>query len=306
MPNENKQVKGLVLTTIGVLAIVPDSILIRLIQADILTITFWRALIPGVIISLGVMIFYRKPTISFLKAPKMSGLIFIISHSFGTLFFVIAIELTSIASALFIISTSPIFAAIISRIFLNEKITYRMIFTIFGALIGIGVISLGSINSESIFAIGDIAALGAAMCLAISLTAARSASNFSMIPAVGVSSLLTSLCIFYFIEPFNLLYSDWVFILILGVIFVPIATCLIATGPRYITSAEVSLLLLLEATLAPILAWFILSEFPGFETILGGVIVISVLVFSGLSTIVNFHGIFTEFTTSIFPDVLGR
>ena len=114
MPNENKQVKGLVLTTIGVLAIVPDSILIRLIQADILTITFWRALIPGVIISLGVMIFYRKPTISFLKAPKMSGLIFIISHSFGTLFFVIAIELTSIASALFIISTSPIFAAIIS------------------------------------------------------------------------------------------------------------------------------------------------------------------------------------------------
>ena len=282
MQNENKQVKGLVLTTIGVLAIVPDSILIRLIQADILTITFWRALIPGVIISLGVMIFYRKPTISFLKAPKLSGLIFIISHSFGTLFFVIAIELTSIASALFIISTSPIFAAIISRIFLNEKITYRMIFTIFGALIGIGVISLGSINSESIFAIGDIAALGAAMCLAISLTAARSASNFSMIPAVGVSSLLTSLCIFYFIEPFNLLYSDWVFILILGMIFVPIATCLIATGPRYITSAEVSLLLLLEATLAPILAWFILSEFPGFETILGGVIVISVLVFSNI------------------------
>ena len=282
MQNENKQVKGLVLTTIGVLAIVPDSILIRLIQADILTITFWRALIPAVIISLGVMIFYRKPTISFLKAPKLSGLIFIISHSFGTLFFVIAIELTSIASALFIISTSPIFAAIISRVFLNEKITYRMIFTIFGALIGIGVISLGSINSESIFAIGDIAALGAAMCLAISLTAARSASNFSMIPAVGVSSLLTSLCIFYFIEPFNLLYSDWVFILILGVIFVPIATCLIATGPRYITSAEVSLLLLLEATLAPILAWFILSEFPSFETILGGVIVISVLVFSNI------------------------
>ena len=282
MPNENKQVKGLILTSIGVLAIVPDSILIRLIQADILTITFWRALIPGVIISLGVMIFYRKPTITFLKAPKLSGLIFIVSHSFGTLFFVIAIELTSIASALFIISTSPIFAAIISRIFLNEKITSRMIFTIFGALIGISIISLGSFNAESIFAIGDIAALGAAICLAISLTAARSASNFSMIPAVGVSSLLTSLCIFYFIEPFNLLYSDWVFILILGIIFVPIATCLIATGPRYITSAEVSLLLLLEATLAPILAWFILSEFPGYKTILGGVIVISVLVFSNI------------------------
>ena len=56
----NNQSKGLILTTIGVLAIVPDSILIRLIQADILTITFWRALIPGIIISLGVILFYRK------------------------------------------------------------------------------------------------------------------------------------------------------------------------------------------------------------------------------------------------------
>ena len=124
-------------------------------------------------------------------------------------------------------------------------------------------------NVEEFFAVGDIAALGVAVCLAISLTAARSASNFSMIPAVGISSLLTPLCIVYFINPFNLLYLDWIYILLLGVVFAPIATCLIATGPRYITSAEVSLLLLLEAVLAPILAWFILFEFPGYETIIG-------------------------------------
>ena len=282
MFNNNNQVKGLILTSIGVLAIVPDSILIRLIQADILTITFWRALIPGIIISFAVMIFYREPTLNFIKSPKPSGLIFIVSHSFGTLLFVVAIELTSIASALFIISTSPIFAAIISRIFLNEKITIRMIFTIIGALIGIGIITLGSFNTKQVFAVGDVAALGTAFCLAISLTAARSASNFSMIPAVGISSLITPLCILYFIDPFNLQFSDWMFILLLGVVFAPIATCLIATGPRYITSAEVSLLLLLEAVLAPILAWFILFEFPGYQTIIGGVVVITVLVFSNM------------------------
>jgi drug/metabolite transporter (DMT)-like permease len=282
MINNNNQVKGLILTSIGVLAIVPDSILIRLIQADILTITFWRALIPGIIISFAVMIFYREPTLNFIKSPKPSGLIFIVSHSFGTLLFVVAIELTSIARALFIISTSPIFAAIISRIFLNEKITIRMIYTIIGALIGIGIITLGSFNTEPVFAVGDVAALGTAFCLAISLTAARSATNFSMIPAVGISSLITPLCILYFIDPFNLQFSDWMFILLLGVVFAPIATCLIATGPRYITSAEVSLLLLLEAVLAPILAWFILFEFPGYQTIIGGIVVITVLVFSNM------------------------
>ena len=282
MISQNDQAKGLLLTAVGVLAIVPDSILIRLIQADILTITFWRALIPGILISIAVLSFYRKPTLSFIESPGVSGIIFIVTHSIGTLLFVVAIELTSIASALFIISTSPVFAAIISRIFLNEKISLRMIFTIIGALIGIGFITFGSFNVEAFFALGDIAALGVAICLAISLTAARSASNFSMIPAVGISSLLTPLCIVYFINPFNLLYLDWIYILLLGVVFAPIATCLIATGPRYITSAEVSLLLLLEAVLAPILAWLILFEIPHSSTIYGGLIVLSVLIISNI------------------------
>ena len=282
MISQNNQSKGLLLTAVGVLAIIPDSILIRLIQADILTITFWRALIPGILISIAVLLFYRKPTFSFINSPGVSGIIFIVTHSIGTLLFVVAIELTSISSALFIISTSPVFAAIISRIFLNEKISLRMIFTIIGALIGIGFITFGSFSVEEFFAVGDIAALGVAICLAISLTAARSASNFSMIPAVGISSLLTPLCIFYFINPFNLLYLDWIYILLLGVVFAPIATCLIATGPRYITSAEVSLLLLLEAVLAPILAWLILFEIPHSSTIYGGLIVLSVLIISNI------------------------
>ncbi len=282
MISQNDQAKGLLLTAIGVLAIVPDSILIRLIQADILTITFWRALIPGVLISTAVLLFYRKPTLSFIKSPGASGIIFIVTHSIGTLLFVVAIELTSIASALFIISTSPVFAAIVSRIFLKEKISLRMIFTIVGALIGIGFITFGSFNEEEFLAVGDVAALGVAICLAISLTAARSANNFSMIPAVGISSLLTPLCIVYFINPFNLLYLDWIYILLLGVVFAPIATCLIATGPRYITSAEVSLLLLLEAVLAPILAWLILFEIPHSSTIYGGLIVLSVLIVSNI------------------------
>ena len=160
-------IRDRLLTAVGVLAIVPDSILIRLIQADILTITFWRALIPGILISIAVLSFYRKPTLSFIKSPGVSGIIFIVTHSIGTLLFVVAIELTSIASALFIISTSPVFAAIISRIFLNEKVSLRMIFTIIGALIGIGFITFGSFNVEEFFAVGDVAALGVAICLSL-------------------------------------------------------------------------------------------------------------------------------------------
>ena len=276
----SEQAKGLILTLIGVLAVVPDSILIRLINADILTITFWRALIPGLIISLGVLLFYRRQTVSFVKSPGLSGIIFVISFALGNILFVISIELTKVANALFILSTSPIYAMLISRFFLSEPITFRMLLTIFGALLGIGIITIGTNHEVELLFLGDLSALGGALCLAISLTSARSASNFSMIPAIGISSLILALCIVSFIQPFNLERLDWIYILLLGGFFTPIAVCLIHTGPRFISSSEVSLLMLLEAILAPILAWYILSEYPGLKTIIGGLIVLTVLITS--------------------------
>ena len=155
-----------------------------------------------------------------------------------------------------------------------------MIFTVVEHLLALDLLHLGHSTKKN-FAVGDVAALGVAICLAISLTAARSASNSLNDPSswyiISVDTIMHS----FIINPFNLLYLDWIYIL-LRIVFAPIATCLIATGPRYITSAEVSLLLLLEAVLAPIFAWLILFEIPHSSTIYGGLIVLSVLIVSNI------------------------
>ena len=283
----NKQIKGLLLTTVGVLFVIPDSLLIRLISADILTTTFWRCFFSGIIISIVVLLFYLKQAKDFIKNPGINGIIFIICHGLGSIFFIAAIEMTSVASALFILSTSPVFAAIISRIFLKETISLRIFLTIIGALFGIAIISIGSSNHSEFSILGNMAALLCAITLAIHLTIARSTPNFSMVPATALSSFFTCLCISFFISPFSLSSSDWIYLLILGIIFVPIATILIVTGPRYISAAEVSLLVLLEAILAPILVWYVLGENPGLLTLIGGGIVISVLITSNVIAIKN-------------------
>ena len=41
------QTKGLLITLFGVLFVVPDSLFVRLIPADPLTIAFWRVLLAG-------------------------------------------------------------------------------------------------------------------------------------------------------------------------------------------------------------------------------------------------------------------
>ncbi|MEP2470772.1 MAG: EamA family transporter [Paracoccaceae bacterium] len=53
-------------------------------------------------------------------------------------------------------------------------------------------------------------------------------------------------------------------------------------GPRYITSSEVSLLVLLESVLAPLLVWAVIGEHPGRYSLLGGFIVIAALLASNI------------------------
>ena len=57
---------------------------------------------------------------------------------------------------------------------------------------------------------------------------------------------------------------------------------MLTLGPRYISSAEVGLLILLESVLAPILVWFWLGEDPGAMALIGGAVVVGALVISNL------------------------
>ena len=286
---KNDQITGVTIAMIGVLAIVPDSLFLRLIGADVLTTTFWRSLISAIVISFGLIIFYRGKTLSFIRSPGKSGVVFIISYALGNILFITSIELTSVANTLFIISTTPIFAAIISRVFLNEKISRRMIITIFGALFGILIIVSGSPRGSYFLNLGDLAALGVAISFSINLTSARIGAKSSMIPAIAISSLLLPLCIVFFIKPFDIDNKDWIYLFILSGFFVPIATCFMSTAPRYITSPEVSLIILLEAILAPLLIWYVLGENPGLKTLIGGTTIIIVLLVSNMIALRNLN-----------------
>jgi drug/metabolite transporter (DMT)-like permease len=75
--------------------------------------------------------------------------------------------------------------------------------------------------------------------------------------------------------------SEVPFVLVHAALIV-VSSVLLALGPRYITSAEVGLLVLLESVLAPILVWFVIAEYPGGYALLGGAIVIGALAVSNV------------------------
>ena len=278
----NDQARGLILTSIGVLAVIPDSLIVRLVDTDGLTFLFVRSGLAGLMIGLFTLMIYRGKTAQIYRNLGRAGLQYGVLLCIATFCFIYGLRLTSVANALFIVSTSPIFAAIASWAFLRERFSLRTAWTTVFAIIGIAIIATGSHAGGQSSLLGDAIALCAAATLAFAFTTARSAKNISMVPATAIGYGLTALICFPFIQLDTLTYHELALLILLGAMFVPLGTALMSLGPRYITASEVSLLLLLEAVLAPLLVWYVVKENPGKYALIGGAIVLATLFISNL------------------------
>ncbi|NNE51206.1 MAG: DMT family transporter [Sulfitobacter sp.] len=275
------QVRGLVITFFGVLFVVPDSLFVRLIDAEALTIAFWRLFLVG--LGTSIWLLTREGTAPFRGVLRTGhlGLIYMIGVGASGLLFILAVSLTSVANVVFIIASLPVFAAIFSRIFLAEPFSVRTLMTIAAVVPGLAIIAYGSGETKNASLVGDILAFGVSALYAAALTAARQARATSMVPGMAMGCLLAGLFIAPFAAPLSVPTSE-VPLVAAHAGFILFSSVLLAIGPRYIPSAEVGLLVLLESVLAPVLAWVVVGENPGPYAVLGGGIVIGALFVSNL------------------------
>ena len=277
----NMHAKGLLVTTLGVLCVVPDSLFVKLIVADPMVTAFWRGMTSGVMILIGLLMVQGTRGFHAVLTSGWPGWIYIILIGSTAPAFVLAVTHTSVANVVFIFASMPVFAAIFGRVFLGETIRPRMIWTMLVVMIGLAIIAYGSGDSEVASWKGDLIALYVSAAYAAALTAVRKLKSVSMIPAIPIGYIGAALLLWPFVEPMAPVAVQWPLLLGHGA-FIAIATCLLTMGPRYISSAEVSLLILLESVLAPLLVWAVVGENPGRWAILGGAVVIGALMVSNL------------------------
>jgi len=145
--------KGILMSFIGVIILSPDSVLIRLVDADSWTVLFWRGLLMSIGVTILLLFTYRSKTIDEFKKVGRGGLWIGWLHGIMTGTFVFAIMLTSIANTLVIISTGPIWIAIISWVTLREKaslITWVAMIIVF---IGIYIVMSANFGGQNLWVI---------------------------------------------------------------------------------------------------------------------------------------------------------
>ena len=118
----SEQLKGFLITSLGVLLVVPDSLFVRLIDAQPMNIAFWRGATAGGFIFVAVIIFQGVSGFSKVFRSGLAGWLYIFLIGSTTPAFVLAISYTTVANAVFILATTPLFASVLGFVFLGELI----------------------------------------------------------------------------------------------------------------------------------------------------------------------------------------
>ena len=278
------QTKGLLITFLGVMLVVPDSLFVRIITVDPLATAFWRSASSGILVFLGLLIFGGWTSFRNLLTMGRLGWLYTMLIGSTAPAFVFAVSKTSVANVVLILASMPIFSSIFSYIFLKERIYLRTLITTAFVIFGLAFIAFGSMQSEIASWRGDIWAVYVSVAYAAALTAIRRLRSFSLIPAIPVGYIGAALAISLFTDPFNSFSINWSFYLGHG-LCIALGTCLLAIGPRFISAPEVALLILLESVLAPVVVWLVIGEDPGQLALFGGSIVLLALLISNFMAV---------------------
>ena len=273
--------KGIAITTLGILLVTPDTVFVRVIDADALVITFWRGLLSGIVVLILVSVIQGRAGFTAVLNTGWLGALYtalIASTAFGV---VQAVENTSVANVVFIFAAMPVFALIFSRLLLGEPIMQRMVITMIAVVFGLSIIAYGSQSSQIATIKGDLWALYVAMSYGLALTVLRMLRGTVMVASIPFAYIGAALIALPFIDPMQVFWDQWPLFICHGIL-IGFATCLLTIGPRYISAAEVALLVLLESVLAPLVIWAVADEHPGHWAIAGGAVVIGALCVSNL------------------------
>ena len=262
---------------ISIIAVSTASILIRWTDAPPLAIASYRMLLS---VAMLMPFFIQENGIEKLRKQGSRAIfnLFLVGVVLAIHFasWITSLGLTSVASSVIFVHIDPIFVAIISHFFLDDKITRQTLVGIVISFIGISVIAMGDAGEGTSNLTGDILALIGGIMLGLYILGGRFyRKNLDLTtyvtPVYSVAAvilILMSLITGTQLTGFS--YSTYGLFFLIALIPMIFGHTLYNWVLRYLSAPVVSLSLLGEPVGASILAFLLLGETPNSFTIFGG------------------------------------
>ncbi|MDH3473882.1 MAG: DMT family transporter [Rhodospirillales bacterium] len=189
---------------------------------------------------------------------------------------IFALEHTTVANGVFILAAAPLATALLARIVLREAIGAATWAAMAVALLGIGVMVAGGLQSGALF--GNLMALMAMTGFSGFAVALRAGRAGDMLPAAFWAGLFAAAFAGFMAGDLAVSGRDFALGSLMGVVQIGFGLMLFTAGSRHVPAAELALLSLTEVILSPIWVWLWIGEIPSLATLAGGAIVLAAIV----------------------------
>ncbi len=263
---------GFVLIALAALCWSSAGLFVRFIEADALTMLFWRGVFAGTAVFAYFFAAHRGDSLAVLRTLRWPALGVAVASATGMVCGISALRYTTVAEALIIYATVPFATAALARIFIGER---APVSTLVAAAIALGGVALALAGSDAAGNVsGNLLACGMVGGMAVMTVIMRRYPDVPMIPALGLSTWLSSSYCLVFAATLRVSASDFVAAALFGVIQNAGGLVLYAIGSRRIPAAQATLIASLESPLAPLWVWLVFAETPSPLTLAGGCIVL--------------------------------
>ena len=281
-----RKLPGPLLVFLGACSLSFGGLIVKSFEgATLWQILFWRSVFFLIVISLYLILTYKKQVFRSFYNSGIPGLFGGFILSFGFCGYVFAMYNTTVANANFIIQTQTIFLAIFGYFFLKEKISAITLTSIILALSGIFLMVGNSLSPGQMT--GNIVAFILPISFAVLIIVIRKYPSVDMVPAQFIAGVF-ALIIGFLMSGKILISAHDIFLgFLAGFIQLGFGFILITIGAQRTPSAMVGVIMLIEAVLGPLWAWLFINEQPPFIVIIGGSIVI-------FAVLLQFYNLFTS------------
>jgi drug/metabolite transporter (DMT)-like permease len=278
---------GLLVTAIGGFLFTFDLPLLRLANGEKWTLVFARGICLFLSISAAWFFMRQKNKTHVPYIAGKAGLAVVATNTIANIAYIGALKQTNAANVVFILALVPVLTAVFSRIFIGEAVHKWTWGATVLALVGVTIIVWNSLELGNVW--GDFLAFVCAACTAAAFTIIR-ASGKNVATSLALGSLVSALIALIFFDVNLAALSTiagyglpgWFWVALNGLLVIPLSSSLIANGPRFMPSADVSMFFLLETILTPVWIWMLFQEAPSRAVLTGGGIVIFTLVVHSL------------------------
>lgn len=281
----------------GVFAVSTAAIFIRYAQQDVpsLVIAAVRLTLASLVLAPVALMRHRAELGSLSRRELGLGLLsgFFLALHFAT--WISSLEFTSVASSVVLVSTTPLWVAILSPLVLRESINRTTVIGLALALIGGSVVGLSEtcqiqdglacppfsefLRGQALW--GNFLALaGAWMGAGYLLIGRRLRAKMSLIPYIFVVYGMSALVLIIIMlaagqSPFGYPPINYLWLLLLALVPQLLGHSTFNWALRYLPASFVAVTLLGEPIGSTVLAFFILREAPSALEIIGGVFILA-------------------------------